>query len=221
LSHWDEKAGRVSQSFDEWVLTDGDQRSFLRLGLAFAEQAYEQIWDEAGREPGDPDGPEQIDVFEERVGGLHEHDYAWMHCSGILRDAVTSFEVYLEKAREEILKHQGQPIEVPERAPLYRELKDFFGALGVDIDAEGVGEVRQLRHFLTHRRGEIRTSALRERYAAEAEGLGPLNVELSEAPVLDAMGALGRAARRIDMAVYRYSWGGVEIGGLRPDAGDP
>jgi len=221
LSAWDEKAGRVSQSFDEWALTDGDQRAFLRLGLAFAEQAYEQIWDEAGRGPGDPDGSEQIDVFEKRVGGLHEHDYVWMHCSGILRDAVTSFEVYLEKAREEILKHQGQPIEVPERAPLYRELKDFFDPLGVDIDAEGVDEVRQLRHFLTHRRGEIRTSALRERYAAEAEGLGPLNVELSEAPVLDAMGVLGRAARRIDMAVYRYSWGGVEIGGLRPIVGDP
>jgi hypothetical protein len=100
-------------------------------------------------------------------------------------------------------------------------LKDFLGTLGVDIDADRVDEVRQLRHFLTHRRGEIRTSALRDRYAAEAEGLGPLNVELSEVPVLDAMGVLGRGARRIDMAVYRYSWGGVEIGGLRPIADDP
>lgn len=77
MSGWDEAAGRVSQSFNDWFLIDGDQRAFLGLGLAFAKEVYERIWDEAGREPADPDGPEQIDIFEQRVHGLHQHDYEW------------------------------------------------------------------------------------------------------------------------------------------------
>jgi hypothetical protein len=214
MSAWEETAGRVSQSFDEWFLTDRDQRAFLRLGLAFAEKAYEQIWKEAGSEPGDPGGPEQIDIFEGRVHGLHKHDYTWMHCSGVLRDAVTSFEVYLEKAREEILRHQGQPIEVPERAPFYRELEEFYERIGIDVGTDGIDDVRELRHFLSHRRGELRTKELRERYAAEAEGFGPINVELSEASVLSAMDVLGMAVRKIDVTVYKHAWEGVGLEGI-------
>ncbi len=211
MSAWDEGAGTVSRSFSEWLLTDGDQRAFLRLGLVFAGQAYDRIWKEAGGEPGDPDGPEQIDIFEERVHGLHQHDYTWMHCSGVLRDAVTSFEVYLEKAREEILMHQGKPVATPERAPYYRSLEEFFEGIGVKINAHGVNEVRDLRHFLSHRRGELRTEDLRRRYAAEAESFGPINVELSEASILSAMGVLGTGVRKIDVIVYKHTWEGVAL----------
>jgi hypothetical protein len=69
--------------------------------------------------------------------------------------------------------------------------------------------VRELRHFLSHRRGELRTEELRKRYAAEAEGFGPLNVELSEASILSAMDVLGTGVRRIDVVVYRHTWEGV------------
>ena len=142
------------------------------------------------------------------------YEYVWMHCSGVLKDAVASFEVYLEKAREEILRRQAQPIDVPEEAPFFRELEDFYEQIDVDIGADGVGEIRQLRHFLTHRRGELRTEELRRRYAADAAGLGPINVELSEPRVLDAIDVLGRAVRRIDAVVYRHTWEGVALDGL-------
>lgn len=206
MSAWDEAAGRVSRSFNDWFLLDGDQRAFLRLGLAFAEEIYKRIWDEAGRDPADPDGPEQIDTFEERVDGLHQHDYEWMHCSGILREAVTNYEVYLEKAREEILRRTGKGQGVPERAPYWWELKEFYEQIGVDVEVDDIREVRDLRHFLTHRRGELRTEKLREHYAAEAGLLGPINVELSEASVLQSMDVLGAAVRRIDGAAYRHAW---------------
>ena len=45
--------------------------------------------EEAGREPKDPDGPELVDVLDERIEGL------------------TSFEVYLEKASEEASRHMA------------------------------------------------------------------------------------------------------------------
>lgn len=212
MSGWDEAAGRVSQSFNDWFLIDGDQRAFLGLGLAFAKEVYERIWDEAGREPADPDGPEQIDIFEQRVHGLHQHDYEWMHCAGILREAVTNYEVFLEKAREEILRRTGKWQGVPENAPYWRELKEFYEQIGVDVEVHDIREVRELRHFLTHRRGELRTEKLREHYAAEAGPLGPINVELSKASALQSMDVLGAAVRKIDGAAYRHAWGGASPG---------
>jgi hypothetical protein len=114
---WDEDRGRVSQAFDDWKLIEGDQRAFLRLALEFATAEYDRLWKEAGEEPYWDDSPEQIDSFEAKVSNLHQHDFDWMLLSGVLRDAVTSFEVYLEKAREEVLRHQGQPIPVEGESP--------------------------------------------------------------------------------------------------------
>jgi len=117
-----------------------------------------------------------------------------------LREAVTNYEVYLEKAREEILRRTGKWQGVPENAPYWRELKEFYEQIGVD----DIREVRELRHLLTHRRGELHTEKLREHYAAEAGPLGPINVELSKASALQSMDVLGAAVRRIDGAVYRH-----------------
>ena len=106
LMSWCETQGRVSRAFDEWKLIDHDQRTFLRLGLEFASREYDRLWQESGEEPYDEDGPDHLESFENKVGGLHQHDFDWMHLSGVTRDAVTNFEVYLEKAREEILAPQ-------------------------------------------------------------------------------------------------------------------
>jgi hypothetical protein len=211
MPQWSEQAGRVSQSFDDWILIDRDQRAFLALGLEFAAAAYEGIWAEAGEEPGDGDGSEQIDLFEERVEGLHQHDYEWMYCGGVLREAVTNFEVYLEKAREEVLRHQGQPTRISDRSLSWGAAKKFCKRIGAEIDGEEVEAVRDLRHFLTHRRGELRTKALRQKYAAEADGIGPINAELSAAKVITAMDVLGAAVRAVDVQAYAYSWGGGNL----------
>jgi len=101
---------------------------------------------------------------------------------------------------------------VPERAPHWGELKKFFEQVGVDVEVDEIREVRELRHFLTHRRGELRTEKLRKQYAAEAGLLGPINVELSEASVLRSMDILGAAVRRIDGVVYQHAWGGASLG---------
>ena len=140
-----------------------------------------------------------------------------MHLAGVLRDAVTTFEVYLEKAREEVLAHQGQPIGVAARTPTWWEFKDFFAQLGVTIETAKVKEVRHLRHFLTHRRGELRTEDLRHEFqATHSDVIPPWMVELTKERVLQAMDVLAQAVRQIDPAVYQYSWGRVPIPNLRP-----
>lgn len=206
MAEWSEKEGRVSQAFNDWFLVEADQRSFLRLGLEFSRESYTRIWKEAGEEPWYDDGPEQLEVFEDRVDGLHETDFEWMHLAGVLREAVTGFEVYLEKAREEVLRHQGQPTEFPERSPHWGVVVNFFAQLGAEVDSEKVEAVRTLRHFLAHRRGELRTAEQRERFAPE-EPRWALNAELSESQVLRDMNVLAASIRSCDSHVYSHTWG--------------
>jgi len=214
---WDEMRGSVSQSFDEWKLIDRDQRGFLRLGLELATFEYDRLWKESGEEPYYDGGPEQIDSFEDKADGLHEHDFAWILLSGVLRDAVTNFEVYLEKAREEVLKHHRQRVTVPERSPDWKELKRFFRRLGVAIESPEVSLVRELRNFLTHRRGELRTEELRKEFqATHSDVIPPWKVELPKERVDEAMDTLATAVRAIDPAVYEYGWGRVRLPDLRP-----
>jgi hypothetical protein len=217
MAAWDEVRGSVSRSFHEWKIIDGDQRAFLRLGLEFATVEYDRLWKESGEEPYYDGGPEQLDSFEDKVYGLHEQDFAWMLLSGVLRDAVTNFEVYLEKVREEVLGHHGQQIGVPGRSPNWKRLKRFFRQLDVEIESPGVSEVRELRHFLTHRRGELRTEELRKQFQAiHSDVIRPWQVELPKERVGEAMDTLAAAVRAIDSAVYEYSWGRVHLPDLRP-----
>jgi hypothetical protein len=215
---WDELKGAVTRAFDEWTLVDGDIRAFLRLGLAFADAEYARISKEAEQEPSEDGYPELIDVFEARVGNLHQHDFDWMLLSAVLRDAVTNFESYLEKAREEVLRHQGQPIEIPERLPLWTEFKRFFRQLGVAIESDDVRRVRRRRGFLTHRRGELRTEAMRKEFQQgdSSDLFAPLSVELSREDVVAEMDVLAEVVREIDKAAYRYTWGRNALPGLTP-----
>jgi hypothetical protein len=212
---WNPEVHHVSCAYSEWRLVDCDQRTFLCLGLRFSQETYARIWEETSHEPGDPDGPELPDVFDSKIDGLWPHDYEWMHMAGVLRDAVTAFEVYLEKAREEVLQHHGYAQEVPERAPHWRRLSDFFEkGLGIDIESPDVRKVRDLRHLLTHRRGELRTDKLREQFGGTADGLPEMAVELSEERVSDALDVLARATAAIDVYVYAHSWGGERMNAL-------
>lgn len=216
MPSWDEQHGRVGQPFDEWKLIDRDQRAFLRLGLEFATVEYDRLWEEAGEGPYHEDGPEQLDSFEDEVNGLWEHDYAWMHLSAVLRDAVSNFEVYLEKAREEVLRHQGHRMPVDKESPRRGPLKRFFCQLGAEIDTDEVKEVRDLRNFLTHRRGELRTEALRTQFqAAHNDTIQPWTVQLTKQRVLKAMDNLAEAVRQIDPTVYKYTWGRATFPNLR------
>jgi hypothetical protein len=217
MTAWDEEPGRVSRAFDEWKPVDGDQRAFLRLGLQFAASEYDRLWKEADQEPHYEGGSELPDAFEAKVHGLYPNDFQWMLLAAVLRDAVTSFEVYLEKAREEVLAHDGQPVQIAHESPHWGQQKQFFCQFGVKIETHEVKEVRALRNFLTHRRGDLRTEAQREQYRKEHPGeFFPLALNLSQHDVVYAMDELAAAVRLIDAVVYEYSWGRAGLPNLRP-----
>ena len=205
---WDERQGRVSRAFNDWLMIDRDQRAFLAFGLRAASQAYDRVWDEAAHEPGDPDGPELVDVFDDRVNGLWPHDYEWMYLAAVVRDAVTNFEVYLEKAIEEVLAAHDAAFA---SSPWWRDLKKLFAMLDVGIDTREVRRIRRLRHFLTHQRGELRTEKQRKTFAPRSEGLPPILVELTDESTVEVLDQLGHAVRSFDPAVWQHTFGGDRL----------
>lgn len=134
-------------------------------------------------------------------------DYEWMLLAAALREAVTGFEVYLEKAREEVLQHRGTPIQVPDHSPSWTDLVRFFLELDATVDGPEVRRIRDLRHFLTHRRGELRTETQRRAFAPSAGPFDASHAELSEQSVISAMNALADVVVAVDKRVYLFTWG--------------
>jgi hypothetical protein len=91
----------------EWADTDAQLRAFLKLTHQWVDPRYEQIWDAIGHRPGGPDDSDQADIFFEETGGLWPGQYDWLLHGLLVRDAVSAFEVYLEKAANELLRSQG------------------------------------------------------------------------------------------------------------------
>jgi hypothetical protein len=107
---WNEYVGSVTQAFDEWKGTDRDIRAYLDLSQRWGEAAYRQTWDEAQEEfsrsfnPDMDDVDGHVDLFHEKVGGLWSKDFFWKVRAAALRDAVSAFEVYLEKSLNKLLQ---------------------------------------------------------------------------------------------------------------------
>jgi hypothetical protein len=120
----------------------------------------------------------------------------------------------LEKAADEALHwHREPPLSRAKglETPKWTEIVRFYsGRLGVAFPDE-VGRVRQLRHLLTHQRGEFRSQQQRDQYG-DLDGIfGGLRVELTEEMTTQALDTLGAAVRLVDRDAYRVSWGREEL----------
>lgn len=207
---WNDNAGRVSRAFDEWMLVQKDIRAFMRLGLRFSRKAYEDIWNELGAQPPANDSDELPDVFHREIEGLWPRDFEWMLRAAVVKDTVSAFEVYLERAVDEVREHHGlAPMRKdPERSPTWCELVDFFKRyLGVMVASTEVEQTRDLRHFLTHQRGELRTEKQRQEFQAPDDVIARY-ATLRDDDVERHLNTLDAEVRRIDPTVYRFSWGG-------------
>ena len=204
---WNEQARSVSRAFDDWTLTDRDIRAFLKVSNQFAQKEYNRLWDELANSPGDPGGPELPDLFNDAVDGLWPSDYDWMLLSSVVKDGVTAFEVYLEKAANEVRKLHGLADLKGRRGFLnWGDLRDFYkDHLGLDIDTDEIKHIRKLRHLLTHSRGELRTEADRKAFGDQSEVFPSRQATLSQGEVMAMLDELGKAVRQVDPTVYRFA----------------
>jgi hypothetical protein len=205
---WDEKAGYVTTAFSDWFSADQDIRGFLANSLEFNRDGYDRLWRQIGEQPGDPDGPEHIDLFLDAARGVNPLDHDWMLLSAALKDAVTAFEVYLETAAEEMFRRHGLPFNrsSPDRTLPWGELVERWDRFDIPIGNEDIRTIRRIRHILTHRRGELRTEDERMRFAS-ADTLASRLVDLTEETVTAFIDTIGDHVRSLDAKAYAFTWG--------------
>lgn len=217
-----------TRAYDQWAATDIEIRAFLSVMARLIEQEFTRLWNEIESEPGDPDGPEVPDVFHQRVeGGVWPDDHHWMLLAATVKDAVTAYEVYLEQAFDEVLAHHGSDDvfkkRSPDKGPPWPKLEEVYKRyLELTIEPGAVGEIRGLRHVLTHQRGLWRTPEQEERFQrlAGPEGGRSWRVPLTTEMVVDLCDVLAATVREFEPVLWRYSWGGERVATLPPTSGD-
>jgi len=221
---WNESSGAVTRAFDDWRITDSDIRQFLTLTTRWMDERYNALWEEIGARPGTKDGPDQPDVFTREVGGLWPDDYKWMLHAAVIRDSVTAFEVYLEKASSGVLRfhHYDWKLRAG-RTPNWNDLVKFTsGYLAVTVDSDRVRHIRALPHTLTHMRGELRTQEQRDQFGVDDNsGFPSRQAVLTAESVTDSLDDLAAKVRTVDAAPWRFSYGGDWISGLTHLADSP
>lgn len=141
----------------EWAQTHEEILGFLHIGTTWIDVAFQRLYEEIGKRPSDGE-EEWIDVFDRETHGVGLGQFPRLVMSAALRDGVTAFEVHLEKARELILNMVGLTAthRTDAKAARWSELVEFFQLFDVDVETPQVQDVRDRRHVLTHKRGEIR-----------------------------------------------------------------
>ncbi|MFL6162354.1 MAG: hypothetical protein ACJ74U_09000 [Jatrophihabitantaceae bacterium] len=198
--------GTITRALDEWIITDREQRSFMTFSLMLANAHWTKISDQVATMPTFDSGPDHSDLLFDRLDGLMPHDYEWMLFSGILKDAVTAYEVYLANAMDEVLLRQGLQRKDKSTAPSRLELEGFYAVLGLKPQAQGVSHVVRLRNLLTHVRGRLHNSKERARYGRGSGVFVGDIAHLDERRVLRHMETLGRAIHRLDPVLWAYAW---------------
>jgi hypothetical protein len=230
---WNEAGGTVSRAFADWRRADEENRAFLRLSAKWSADAYDQEWkhaEEAFSRAFDPDrhyGDEHVGLFEEAVGGLWPDAYAWMVEAAALKNGVTTYETYLEKALQEIAN--GYSVTVDDRkgrlrlstpkgyeSPGWPTLVRAHSVLGNTVDTADIRWARDLRHLLTHQNGELRTEESLEKYRDEggessAEWRDPSyvgeRVRLGGPMIFKTLDRIAAVVCGVDPAIWEYIWG--------------
>ena len=141
--------------------------------------------------------------------------------AAVIRDAVTAFEVYLEKSTSEVLRHHGYAWKLkPGRTPRWDQLVKFTsGYLGITVDSDPVQRVRALRHTLTHMRGELRTQEQRDQFGIDDDSGFPSKwAVLTTESVIDSLDDLAAVVRTVDAVAWRFSYGGDRLPSLARSA---
>ncbi|MDL4815983.1 hypothetical protein [Actinomadura opuntiae] len=237
---WNESTGMVSRAFEAWKATDTEIRAFAKLALGWADRGFDEYWTSAGEtanrnfNPEDSSGYEQADAFHHAVDGLGPDEFEWIVRATVIREAVTFFEVYLEQAGQEALDRYwwtdeaGQKYRMllhtkgAQQSPRWPTLVRFHKELGNNVETDRVRFIRDLRHLLTHQRGELRTEERRVRFADDhvvAFAKDPSKhadiwdeasvggqVQLRHERVMAILDDLGAVVRAADPVIWSIRW---------------
>lgn len=228
MSEWSQERRHVSRAYDDWCLVEADIRAFLNLTVQWVTSAHDDAWTAAQAEANrmfDPDKHDldlPVGLYEEKTSQLWSQDHLWMVNAAALKDAVTAFEVYLEKSALEVVRRYGFQLKTGRlESPSWLDLKAVHEVIGNRIDPDPVQYVRSLRHLLTHQRGELRTPGSRAKFADESEDDHSYKREvgLSKQRVTRFMDDLAATIADCDRQVWGMAWGSLAVPDLSPLSG--
>ena len=212
IHRWSAEAGLCTRAFEDWRFSEKGLRAFLKFGLSFAETGYTAIWDRLSKEPGGEDGPDLIDLFDEETDGFSSTDFEWLLLASSVRDGVTLLEVYLESVLHELVDTRIHETKIGESSPRWQDLRLLFRhAFAIDLEAPAVKPVLDLRHLLTHRRGELKAEPTRRRYDRRVYDFPDQRVHLDLDAVLKHLEAVSGKVIEVDRKLFPLAWGREEV----------
>lgn len=98
-------------------------------------------------------------------------------------------------------------------SPKWWQLDEIGEAFGAHLRPHDVSDVIDLRDLLTHRRGELATKELADRYDTREYDFPDGWVCLPVDSVMQHLDTLAAAVERVDKVMYPWAWGSNEMPG--------
>jgi len=204
---WSTEKEFHTTAYGDWAMAEEELCTFFKHGLDFAAAAYAEIWRHHDSQPADGEGPETVDLFYRATGGMDDLRFNWLLRNLVLRDAVTLYEVYLEQLLHEMASSYWRT-ERKAKSPSWLELEALAEAFDVPLRPPRIDAVVRLRDLLTHRRGELVTAELFDKYDRHSYDFPDHWVNLTSATVARHIRALSKSVARIDDAMRPRARGG-------------
>lgn len=149
-----------------WHADELELRSFLlttATGMKAWFKSEEEAAEEHVRRTFDPEnsyGDEGYSLFMDRVGIFWEQ-YWYQLAAGVLKDAFTLYEIFLEESAHDLLRRHGSGLKYlsTEKTWFLEDCDDFYQRyLGFQIKRPEIKHIQWIRNKMTHLRDSLRTA---------------------------------------------------------------
>lgn len=226
---WDaDRLGGHTDAFTEWHESWLKLTRFFNFTYSWGISGFQGIWEglsDTVEKLGLTDFEDEIDVYEYVTNGLYPNEYLWILKSLTLRDAVSIFEVYVEKCLTEQFRQASwsndkepdntymvKSLRFEGKTPRWCDLIDWWEILSIDIETPEIKSIRELRNKLTHQRGELdgeeqSESDIDSIFTNRDWGEEPMfgTEDIPKEKVQNTMNILAQNVERIDRAVFEKS----------------
>jgi hypothetical protein len=191
--------------FDGLAVQLTELRGLIKIVPPLIDADRERRWDEIGSRPGDPEGPEMIDIYEAEAGAEEGWGHADFARTIYVAAVVTAWAVFQEFLARE-LKESYLKYDLAEHPPLAalvedelrtwdrrfdrieRRYRDFAGIqLSQWTSWDQVRHVRELRNALVHNQGQYTRAYLETKLAHRPtkDDLGGFTPPASDADLIN------------------------------------
>lgn len=171
-------------TYDMWNRDELEVRGFLIVSSRVMREWFNMRYDAASREfhsmrrdAVDPDMFDEGYLYDLAVEscGVDPHDYDWQLSSAVIKDACSLYEVYLERAADQVLSVSGFGLKMPEPEGSWswQTCRAFYEAyFGIDVRPSPIGNIIWMRNKMTHLRDMLRTDEGEREFRRKLAELG-------------------------------------------------